>query len=554
MAFTPLPADADPSLNLEEEWRLLDAMVVVDTVRHDLVKEKASQKRSTDRVICTLWCGATHPPGDLRQPSVKCNQSTCPDVEHAVRALRFKIAGAHAGCIATAEAARTAAGGPPSRQPPDAIALMMAPALARRLDIQAASAKARADVAVKEAALAQAAADAAWAPLQTSAVAKRQCTGAADEGVWVPWLQSTPPSVATWDLKQWRDYEDEEQKRRTVKVSKVAGQAVGQEPPVPRGGKEGFLHHHRRGLIGAVQSWARGSRDHVVSMLVALIGSEQGFGIESEVRARLADAKHVYDAETDALIVDRIVGALSQVKFGAEHSRHAYHTILAACAHVCVTERHSSGAEFDASGMARRFSARLQVRRGRRTRSKKQQEAGEVGAPYTYLQATNRRVEFDRAVQAAQAPLCVGDAVLVRGQPGKLVGIHGAGCSVEFRVGEVYETITYLEMDHRKGGYRNARLQRPLPSLSRNTRSVRTDAIQADVVALVRAHVEERCARSPHQRDAVSRRIGPHLKEEAQSLILIETRDELYDSFMEKNPNVKLKRSKFYEVSKHGSP
>lgn len=122
-------ADCEPCdepLDLETEWRALDALAVVDTVRFDTVKEKAHQQRSTDRAICTLWCGSTHPAGDLRQPSVKCNQGTCPDIEHAVRALREKIASKHAGCLAAAEAARAADNGPSTRAPPDALAVLMA--------------------------------------------------------------------------------------------------------------------------------------------------------------------------------------------------------------------------------------------------------------------------------------------------------------------------------------------------------------------------------------------------------------------------------------------
>ena len=105
-------ADCEPCdepLDLETEWRALDALAVVDTVRLDSVNEKAHQQRSTSRAICTLWCGSTHNAGDLRQPSVKCNQITCPSIEHAIRALRMKITEKHAGCLAAAETARAAA-------------------------------------------------------------------------------------------------------------------------------------------------------------------------------------------------------------------------------------------------------------------------------------------------------------------------------------------------------------------------------------------------------------------------------------------------------------
>ena len=46
----------------------------------------------------------------------------------------------------------------------------------------------------------------------------------------------------------------------------------------------------------------------------------------------------------------------------------------------------------------------------------------------------------------------------------------------------------------------------------------------------------------------VCRRVAAHLKEEAQAIILTETRDELFDSFVAKHPGVDLKRTVFYEV------
>jgi hypothetical protein len=101
----------EPCGSLEEEYALLDAVSVVDTVRVDIMRVK-SRGTETYRAICTLWCGSSHPLGDLRQPMVGCNQTTLPDVAHAVRALRLKIVEKHAGCLAVAEAARAAASGP----------------------------------------------------------------------------------------------------------------------------------------------------------------------------------------------------------------------------------------------------------------------------------------------------------------------------------------------------------------------------------------------------------------------------------------------------------
>jgi hypothetical protein len=81
--------DCEPCGDLVEEVALLDTLPTVDTVRIDTVKDK-SRGTETPRLICSLWCGSTH--------SVKCNQSDVPDIEHAVRKLHLKIAGAHVSC------------------------------------------------------------------------------------------------------------------------------------------------------------------------------------------------------------------------------------------------------------------------------------------------------------------------------------------------------------------------------------------------------------------------------------------------------------------------
>ena len=196
------PCEPCEPLDLETEWRLLDALPVVDTVLPDIAIDKQRNIRK-NRVSCTLWCGASHPPGDLRRPAVICNQSTVPSVEHAVRALRLKIEAAHGGCLAAAEAARAAAAAPATREPADTFAAMMSTARSRR----AASA---ADAAEKTAAALRALADAAAAEEREQAggmqhePAKRQRSDAADFAFWKPWLEATPQSVVTWDLKQWR--------------------------------------------------------------------------------------------------------------------------------------------------------------------------------------------------------------------------------------------------------------------------------------------------------------------------------------------------------------
>ena len=48
-----------------------------------------------------------------------------------------------------------------------------------------------------------------------------------------------------------------------------------------------------------MQSWARGSKAHVVSMLTTLMGADHGFGVEAEVREKLA-GEQLREAKTDA--------------------------------------------------------------------------------------------------------------------------------------------------------------------------------------------------------------------------------------------------------------
>ena len=124
--------EACAECDLESEYTLLDELEVVNGIRADVVTEKATTRRpsgrSTGRVICTLWCSALHPKGDLSQPSCKTNQGSRPDIAHAMQAVRQKVIDNHSGaaCAEAAAAARVAADGPRTRPPADALSAMMA--------------------------------------------------------------------------------------------------------------------------------------------------------------------------------------------------------------------------------------------------------------------------------------------------------------------------------------------------------------------------------------------------------------------------------------------
>ena len=250
------PCEPCEELDLELEWRELDALVVVNTARSEVVRDKSTRQagREKHRVICTLWCGHTHPAGDMKQPTVTCNQSTVPSIEYAVRAVRLKIQENHAGCLAAAQAARAAADGPSSRPPPDALAALMA---ARRAEQAAAraemalnAAKARRDLAREMLATAQLEVDALTGAAAEADARLPEAKRQRQRGPPQPWEEA----ATGWDEQKWRDFEDGEQRRRAVKIND------GVDVPDPQRGELGFLHHWRRGLIGAVQSWARGCR------------------------------------------------------------------------------------------------------------------------------------------------------------------------------------------------------------------------------------------------------------------------------------------------------
>jgi hypothetical protein len=252
----------EPCGDVAEEFALLDAVPTVNTVRVDIVKRTKSRGTETRRVICVMWCGSSHPTGDLRQPMVCCNQSTMPDVEHAMRELRLKIVEKHAGCRAVAEEARAAAAGPATRPPTDALSALMAASKKQ----QAAT---RAGAAIK------AATERCDAARQQLADAERELAGltaaAADSQLPAAKrqkqleLEKWQLGTGHWTQLQWSDYEAGEQTRRSVEIKDLAT-----EPLAPHRGVDGFLQHWRRGLVGAVQSWARGCKAHVVNMVTTL--------------------------------------------------------------------------------------------------------------------------------------------------------------------------------------------------------------------------------------------------------------------------------------------
>ena len=72
-----------------------------------------------------------------------------------------------------------------------------------------------------------------------------------------------------WELQVWRSLEAQAYVRRLRVLSAEAPARASNE--LPRGERAGFLHHPRRGLIGALRDWAEGSKADAAKMVFALI-------------------------------------------------------------------------------------------------------------------------------------------------------------------------------------------------------------------------------------------------------------------------------------------
>ena len=174
-----------------------------------------------------------------------------------------------------------------------------------------------------------------------------------------------------------------------------------------RNGAEGPIKHPRIGLVGAVQFWAKGSRENVVVLLRKLI---RHFGVEASVRAQL-ERREARDAETCAWMVSRareIVEA-SKPCTTAEQQR-LYLTTLAIFAPP-------HGSKSDSASMANRVAAHLGVTRGQRAK----RPGEEQGRPRAFHRAQDLRAAFDARLADLYTPMgLMGDEVLCRGQLAKL--------------------------------------------------------------------------------------------------------------------------------------
>ena len=319
------------------------------------------------------------------------------------------------------------------------------------------------------------------------------------------------PSSSTADWEDWMfaraERQTQERRKKLINNSAMAPQV-----PKPRKGRHGWRHNSRLGLIGAVRYWANGSRNNVVHMLLGLIDE---FDVKDAIRAKLF-RQASRQAETDRLIVDRLVEALEVLKgCQTEQQRKDYLLALSLVAPCRAEER--SG-----TGYARRFAARLRVSRGKR--SKKRGER-----PYAFETATDRRTIFDEAKKRWSLPvgpiangqqralvpdaLQVGEKVLTHNGPAELTHFtEDGGCVVTYRVGDDYAERKYTECYSRAKG--SARLRRIPPSLTPPPRAERQTSTLASTKKAILDHFTSTCPTSPSTRDVMRRRVGPFVIQE----------------------------------------
>ena len=223
-------------------------------------------------------------------------------------------------------------------------------------------------------------------------------------------------STGEWQLPDHRREMTRVMNRRDVEIGSR------ESAPAPRTGKQGYLHHTRLGLVGAVGYWAGGSVAIAVTMVVALIVHLK---IVERVRAELPKSEADKVAETEHEICNLLEQGFAETKHCRnEQQRQEYGIGLA----FCAPPRDSS--------MIARIATRLGVHWG--TRSKK--DGQEKGRPFAFDAAIDRRAKFRADVALQSVELKPGDTVLSHGDLCELTRIVwpsqpplALGCVLTFR-------------------------------------------------------------------------------------------------------------------------
>ena len=341
---------------------------------------------------------------------------------------------------------------------------------------------------------------------ETAAAAAKDARRKEVEKLKLPTEQQPSWTTADWKAERFVDAERKTQEKRNKPITISAKAAK------PRKGKHGWRHNSRQGLVGAVRYWADGSRENVIKML---IGLAEEFEVADAIRSHLFQ-KASRQAETDKLIVDRLVEALEVLKgCQTEQQRKDYLLALSLVAPPRAAERSGKGS-------ARRIAARLRISRGKRSKRRGER-------PYAFETAMVRREAFDEAKaryslpigplangqQRALVPdaLQVGEKVLTHNGPAELTRFtEDGGCVVTYRVGDDFAERKYSECYSKAKG--SARLRRVPPSLTPPPRARSALSISDSTRKLIVDDFKVTCPTSPCTRDVMRRRTGPFVIQE----------------------------------------
>lgn len=244
----------------------------------------------------------------------------------------------------------------------------------------------------------------------------------------------------------------------------------------------------------------------------------------------------VQQAKTDAYIVDRLKGALHQLKqCRSLEEWQDYLVVLAAVAPERLSTADASRVRDECRSITK-VAARLGVTPGtfwvKATANRPREKR-----PRAFDKAITCREAFDEAVQMGSGKFKVGDKATSRGCDCTIVEIDEDAdtCKLSFSAEGVERECSFSCIYKPKGApgkapfpIGSARLRRAPPSLRPGSRTVRSDEKAEKARAKVHELFNAEGAHSPSQRDQVRRRVGPGLYEKAQALMVYSTYKALY--------------------------
>ena len=236
-------------------------------------------------VHATLWCIAEHKRRGSEQRQFTKDRTTLAACARSLLVLINEKHGAHlaAAEAAKAEAAADAAAAGPSA-PTTAFEAMAAARHVQPAAEQAAAAEAAAAEAKAEQRRLEALLDAAGKAVEAAEDEATRLAEAADDVREAAGLArkrqkaaeaEAPEAWRGWSLRTWRKLESEEQHRRLIEVPEpIDDESIDEDelPELPPGGEtRGWHQHWRRGVYGALRSWAKGSLGRVIKMLATAV-------------------------------------------------------------------------------------------------------------------------------------------------------------------------------------------------------------------------------------------------------------------------------------------